>query len=83
MGAILAGAVGAVWCGAAWMFTPDAAVQLAVRQLAPVGMLTMAVCCGEEAWVGEGVTCSGSGRCKLRAVRGPGTWAADLQQLGL
>ena len=73
MGAILAGAVGAVWCGAAWMFTPDATVQLAVRQLAPVGMLTMVVCCGEEAWVGAGV--AGSGRSVLQVEGGAGRLA--------
>ena len=46
MGVVLAAAVGAVfwWCGG--LFTSEVAVAVGVRQLAPVGMVAMAVCCG-------------------------------------
>lgn len=46
LGLALAGAVWAVFTRGSWLFTADAAVQAAVAQLAPVGMLCISVCSG-------------------------------------
>lgn len=46
LGVLLTAAVGAIFTRGAWLFTSDAAVQAGVRQLAPIGMLAIAVCSG-------------------------------------
>lgn len=46
LGLLLAAAVGAVFTRGSWIFTPDAAVQAAVGQLAPIAMLALGICAG-------------------------------------
>lgn len=46
LGLLLAVAVGAVFTRGSWIFTPDAAVQAAVGQLAPIAMLALGICAG-------------------------------------